>query len=351
MGNRDRGRSECAACFPRRANLRLLLAGAALAGCACLAAANAARAAPDQSDPQSAADPLQATSEALSTAPSPTLADETTAMAVPDPGDAIAVAAVGQPASFDGPVAPAEPDRWSLSVAPYLWLTGISGTINSPPPPANQGEIIIDVDAESILESLQFAAMGTAELRYGRFAINTDLIYVNLENHAQVRQIITPGGIEFPVDAGTTLGLTQWIVQLTAGYDVARSDRGYLQLNAGFRYVGVDTSLEWSFVGPVGAFPRTGVAEAHADIWDAVVGARGELALGDSNWKLVAFGDVGAGSSDLTWQVSGQIAHVWSWGQIGAGWRYLTYDQDDEKLVQDLSMSGPIITVLFHFGG
>ena len=350
MGNRDRGRLHSAVCVPRRANVRLLLAGAALAGCACLAVADAARAAPDET-PQQAANPQQQPSfQAPPTQPAPAVGDETLALPVPDPGATMAIAAEGRPASFEGPVAPADPGRWSFSVAPYLWVTGVSGTINSPPPPATQGEIIIDIDAESILDSLQFAAMGAAELRYGRFAINSDLIYVKLENHAQVRQIITPSGIDFPVDAGTTLDVTEWIVQLTAGYDVVRSDRGYLQLNAGFRYVGVDTSLAWSFAWPVGAFPQTGVAEGHADIWDAVVGARGEVALGHSNWKLVGFGDIGAGSSNLTWQLSGQIAHVWSWGEIGAGWRYLTYDQDDDKLVQDLSMSGPIITVLFRFG-
>ncbi len=318
---------------------------AALASCACLAVATTASAAPDESAPQGAVQQQPSAAAAPESLP-----DETAALAVPDAGESMAQPAVGEPASFAA-VEPIAPDQWRFSVAPYLWLTGISGTINSPPPPATNGQIVFDVEAESILESLNFAAMGTAELRYGRFAINTDFIYVDLENDATVRHVITPGGVEIPVDIGSTFGLTQWIVQLTAGYDVVRSDKAYLQLNAGFRYVGVDTSVEWSFAGPLGAFPQTGVAEAHADIWDAVVGARGEVALGDSNWKLVAFGDVGAGSSDLTWQISGQIAHAWSWGEIGVGWRYLTYDQDDEKLVQDLSLSGPIITVLFRFGG
>jgi len=51
----------------------------------------------------------------------------------------------------------------------------------------------------------------------------------------------------------------------------------------------------------------------------------------------------------LTWQPYAGIGYNFSWGDIRVAYRYLEYDQDDDKLVQDLKLYGPQIGIGFRF--
>ena len=65
---------------------------------------------------------------------------------------------------------------WSFSIAPYVWGAGISGEVGA------FGLPTVDVDASfsDIFDHLDFGAMLASELRYGRFGIATDLVFVKL---------------------------------------------------------------------------------------------------------------------------------------------------------------------------
>jgi hypothetical protein len=56
-------------------------------------------------------------------------------------------------------------------------------------------------------------------------------------------------------------------------------------------------------------------------------------------WTAQVYGDVGAGDSDLTWQISAMLGlHFEGWG-LGFGYRVLDYDFEDGS--DELDLTGP----------
>jgi len=69
----------------------------------------------------------------------------------------------------------------------------------------------------------------------------------------------------------------------------------------------------------------------------------------NEHWYLPYYADIGTGDSDLTWQLFGGIGYMFNWGDIKLGYRYLKYDQDDDKLLQDFTFDGFLLGVGFRF--
>jgi hypothetical protein len=250
-------------------------------------------------------------------------------------------------------VAPVDPSKWSFSISPYLWMASVktSGTFS----PAGTGRTIsadVHQSFSDIFKDLNFAIMSGAEARRGPFSLQLDAIYVNLlQKDSGVRSVSGPQGREVPINVGGKLKLKETIATLAGGYDIFRNDRGFVQLFGGFRYLGLRSTLDWNFQGPLGNLARAGSVDSKADIWNGIAGLRGEHALGDGPWKAIYYVDVGAGGSNLTWQALAQVAYVRRWGDIDFGWRTLQFSQGAQNSTSDLRMSGPILTLRFRFGG
>jgi hypothetical protein len=248
------------------------------------------------------------------------------------------------------PVPPAEADRVRVSGEVYLWLASVKSSVAFGLPRGNTVSADTDLSAGDLLQSLNFAAMGDFEVRYGPAALFNDLIYVDvLQSGSRVRAVTGPLGRQVPVTLGSKVRLKEFIWTAVAGYDAFRDERNYLQVFGGFRYVSVNSKLTWQFALPVGDVGVSGTDKANADIVDVVVGARGESALGGSRWKLVYYADVGGGESERTWQASGKIAYAWSWGDVAVGYRHLEYKPGGGSALQELKMSGPILSARYRF--
>ncbi len=273
----------------------------------------------------------------------------TFAQAAPPPPSATAP---GPDAYRTMPVRPVDP-QWRVTAVPYLWFASVKSSVAFTPPVGSRSTIDATFDASfgDVLSAFKFGFMGAAEARRGRFSAQTDFIYLSLaQSGSHVRDVTGPLGREFPVSVGGELKPKTTLWTLSGGYDVFRNERNFVQLFAGFRYLGSDNTLDWSFQGPVADLPRTGTRSASDNIWDGIAGVRGESALGASRWKLVYYGDVGTGGSKLTWQASGQLAYTYFWGDIGIGWRYMDYQPHDGGVLQNLTMSGPILVAHYRFG-
>jgi hypothetical protein len=115
-----------------------------------------------------------------------------------------------------------------------------------------------------------------------------------------------------------------------------------LDVFGGLRYFGLEATTDWqltgTITGPGGGqtFPRTGGISGRADLWDGIVGVRGHVLLGSSDWSIPYYLDLGAGSSNVTWQGMLGVAYSFKWGGVTLAYRNLYYDQKDDKLVQDL---------------
>lgn len=243
-------------------------------------------------------------------------------------------------------------DPWRFSVTPYLFLPAVDGQLKFNPPPTNDGAPRVTIDAQDILEALDFAFMITADAHYGRFGVMTDVMYVDLgAQAARVDQILFPGGIvDIPVDIDTSVDFNSWLWTGAFGVEFGEPGDVTIEPLLGFRYLRTDVELEWALAGPVGQFPQTGTLTQEQEAWDFIAGVRGAVALGqDSRWTVSYYGDVGTGDSELTWQVVGGVGYSFGWGDLRFAWRYIAYDQGDEAFLQDFNLNGPAFGATFRF--
>ena len=252
-------------------------------------------------------------------------------------------------------VAPA--DKWTFSVTPYLWLPNINGTLKYQVPPGTGGSPEVQVGPYDWLEALQFAMMISGEVRKGRGLIFTDLIYLNFSNEKSAVKTIDFGGSIVSssgnVSTDSTLRGGTWT--LAGGYAVLTERPVALDVFGGLRYFGLEASTDWqlavAITGPGGGqtFPRVGSVSERHDLWDGIVGAKGRVWLGGSHWSIPYYLDLGTGSSLLTLQGMLGIAYSFKWGDLTLAYRYLYYDQNNDKLIQDMYFNGPALGVTFRF--
>jgi hypothetical protein len=240
-------------------------------------------------------------------------------------------------------VAAQETDTWQYEATIYLWLPSIDGDLKYTLP--GEGGGVLPIDSSTVLDSLEMAFMGAFEARYNKLSFATDIIYLDMSNSKNTVIPIGPAAVD--VNAG--LSLTGWMVSGIAGYDVMQTDRVRLAVIGGVRYftLDADADLRFSGEGPVGLDRQTSLSES-TDLWDGIVGVRGAVML-NKHWYLPYYADIGTGDSDLTWQLFGGIGYQFGWGDVKLGYRYLKYDQDDDKFLQDFEFYGPLLGVGFRF--
>jgi hypothetical protein len=210
----------------------------------------------------------------------------------------------------------------------------------------------VSASAGDILEKLNFAFMAAGDVRKGDWSVFTDFIYLNLsDENATVRSITGPGGvIEIPIDIGTQSSQRGFVWTLAAGYTLLRGPAASLDLFAGVRDLQLRASLDWQFAGPVGAFPQAGSASNTNVAWTGLIGLKGRVSLGGSGpWFVPYYADIGWGSSVTTWQGLIGVGYGFSWGDLLLTYRYLHYDADENRLLDDISLQGPALGATFRF--
>jgi hypothetical protein len=247
-------------------------------------------------------------------------------------------------------------DRWSFTLTPYLWLPNVNGTLKYDAP-SGGGKPDVDTGPNNYLENLSMALMLSGEARKGPWSIVSDLIYLNFESEKSNVKSVDFGGsrVSTSGDVRTQSSLKGFEWTLAGGYTAMQSPRGTLDVLAGFRYFHVEASSDWQLSatvsGPGGGqvFPASGSVSRRTDLWDGIIGVRGRVRWGESAWYTPYYLDVGAGSSNLTWQATLGIAYGFKWGDVVLAHRTLFYDQSGDKLLQDFRFSGPTLGATFRF--
>lgn len=222
-----------------------------------------------------------------------------------------------------------EADTWQNEITIYGWYAGIGGDVQFP----GDSEADFSVDASDILENLSMIFMGGYEGRYNRWAMIVDAIYMDVGDSGSVGSDTV----------STNLDLQSWVISGGVGYDVVQSDQGILSVVGGVRYLGLDVDVKLDVLGS--SIKENSDSEG---ILDGVIGLRGYVKLGEK-WFLPYYADIGAGGSDLTYQLYGAIGYRFGWGDIRLGYRYLAYELGDGKVMADLNLSGPLLGVGFRF--
>jgi hypothetical protein len=255
--------------------------------------------------------------------------------------------------------AQAQGGQWQYSLTPYMWLPNVNGTLKYSLPPGSTGSPGVEVGPNDYLENLSGVLMLAGEARNGPWAVFSDVIYLKFESEdSKVRNVdfvnIGSNPINTSLDVGTTSELKGWAVTVGASRSLVTSPQGTFDVLAGLRYLDIDATTDWrlsaTISGPGGTvFPATGRVTAGSTLWDGIVGLRGRAQLGTGPWSVPYYFDIGAGSSELTWQALAGIAYSFSWGEVTLAYRHLFYDQDEDKLLQDFEFSGPALGATFRF--
>jgi len=246
-----------------------------------------------------------------------------------------------------------QPGAWRYSGSVYGYLPSVGGKTRFPAP---AGASTVDVSAEQILNSLDFAFMGMLHAHNGRWGVFSDLIYLDASADRAGSRDFTIGNTAIPAGTSASLGLqVKGLVWTVAGeYRVLPDPRLTIDLLGGARLFSLKQELGYAIsgsLGPMAPAGRAGTLEVKATLWDAIVGAKGRMVLGGpgSRWSMPFHVDIGTGESKLTWQAAAGLSYAYSWGELTALWRYLDYDMKSGQSIRNFHFNGPMLGATFRW--
>lgn len=265
-----------------------------------------------------------------------------------------------------GELAEAISDEWKYRLTPYLWLPTIDGTLKYNLPSGSGGSPNVGVGPVDWLDLLNFGALVSGSARKGRISIFSDFVYLSMTSKNDGRVIfvedtVTVPGTRIPIPISADLNLNTrtdldgllWMI--AGGYALQETETSSLDVFAGARFFGVDVSTSWNLTAAITTpgggvvLPAQGSIESDTDLWDGIVGIRGHFGVGDGNWSVPYYFDIGTGDSELTWNAMTGLAYEFGWGDLIMVYRHLEYDQDSGSLLQGFSFSGPAVGARFRF--
>jgi len=245
----------------------------------------------------------------------------------------LSIAVSGGARAADLPPVPDTSD-WKFTVAVYGWGAGLSGDVGVfGLPPQN-----IDLPFSDVIQDLEFAAMGLAEARKGRFMMGVDVTYTNVS-----KSVNTPFGV-----IANSIDVTNTSLMLTgvAGYGIIDTDMARLDLIAGARLWSVNNDFD-ARGGLVG-----GRSWSDGATWvDPLVGAKLRVDLLPkvyvASWGMI--GGFGVGS-DLMWDVMGGAGYDFTdHFSLFAGYRAVSVDYSNDGFVYDVVEQGPVVAAVVKF--
>jgi hypothetical protein len=231
------------------------------------------------------------------------------------------------------PTAPqTPPESWQFRFVPYLWGSGINGEVGI-------GARTADVDASfgNILSHLHLAAMGLADAQRGRLVAMTDVFYTDLRG-----QSATPG----PLFSSVRPEQRMFVLTPEGGYRAWETLDGWIDVVGGIRLWRLRTELEFQS----GLLPGINVQGSRTWV-DAIAGVRAKKAI-SNEWWASAYGDLGAGGSDFTYQIIGTLGFDFSEHYaLSFGYRVLSVEYDKNNFLMDTAMKGPLVGFTIKFPG
>jgi len=234
------------------------------------------------------------------------------------------------------PVIPVE-RRWEFVFAPYLLVPTIQGnaTIGRLP------NTSLDVSPGTILENLQFGAMGHFEALYdGRFGATLDIAYMDLGS-----------GTTFPRIGGSAdAGVKQMVTEAFFGYRFWTAGPNWLEAYAGGRWW-------YNQIEVTARIPGNTFSSTITEQWvDPVIGLRGQHFLNNS-WSLYGSGNIGGFGlvSDFTWGAQAGVGYHFNdrWA-LHLQYKATGVDYDNDKsgteaFSYDTVTHGPMAGIAIRF--
>lgn len=265
-----------------------------------------------------------------------TLAKKTTLTALFATCTALTSAAIAQTA----PSAKPEPvfqvsDGWRFAVTPYLWLVNINGSVYYDDTRLGQANL----RSNELLSHLNVAGMVTLEAHKGRLGLAADLVYSKIS-----AQDSTMRGA---VDLGSKTTVEQGIYTVAGTYTVHNSPSAYVDALVGLRVMDMRASTAIAAVGAAQGLTKS----KSTTTTDPIIGLKGRVQLGTSDYFVPFYVDVGGGTSntEVTTQQMIGVGRAFSWGDTTLGVKNLYYKQKKNGVTTDQSLYGVTLGVTFKF--
>ncbi len=211
-----------------------------------------------------------------------------------------------------------------IAVTPYIWFAGVHGDVG-----ALGHEASVHADFSDIFKYVNIGAMGTVELRYNRFVIPLDVVWIKLSDNRAL-----------PFDQGVDsvhAKLNETILTPKIGYRMVDKRRFKVDAVMGLRYWHLGNTLTLQPTQPLGSIYES------ANWVDGVGGMRFQVQL-TPKVSMNILGDAGGGGSRLDYQVAGLLGlRVSKKITLEAGYRYLVVDYQPQgtfRFLYDVAMPG-----------
>lgn len=198
-------------------------------------------------------------------------------------------------------------DKWNFEVTPYFWAAGIEGDAT-----VHGRDVDIDVGFDDIFDAVDAGGGLMTVAQRGSFVVFGQFDYVGMDTD-QLDD----------VPARSSIQTDTFLAALAAGVQFRGPfERSTIDLLGGVRYAWIRNDVEITGVGS---------AEDSLDIIDGIVMVRPSIRLGE-RWRLNSTFAVGAGDSDLTWEVQPSIQYAIN-DNLGLrlGYRRLHCDVEGER--------------------
>ena len=231
-------------------------------------------------------------------------------------------------------------DEWRFEVTPYLWGTGIKGTMNFNDGLAKSA----DFSSSDVLSNLKSGGMIAAEAHKGNWGIMGDFISATLQNSGSV-PVQTNFG---PATIGQKLTVQQTILTGAFTYTLANTKDAYVDGLLGVRAIDVTATLDLNVEN---TRLQRSISKKTSTV-DPIIGTKGRYRIADSSWYVPFYGDIGSGggTTNVTWQLMAGVGKTFN-KVIDASltYRALYYDMKESGVLQKTTMQGPQIAVSFKF--
>jgi len=226
----------------------------------------------------------------------------------------------------------ADDGKWHFQFSPYFWLASLHGATGGP-----NRTVQLDESFSDIFGSLKFAFMGVFEAHKDKWAIQTDVEFVSIEEDKA-----TAG----PLFSSANAEIKTFVFTPELGYKIySDPDKGsFVQVMGGTRIWRISTDLTFN----AGVLPAVQIKSSRSWV-DGVVGLRGKAALSEKVFFLGRF-DLGGGGSKFTWQLFGGVGYnVTPKIALVGGYRALDVNYNKNSFIYDMNQRGPIMGLGFRF--
>lgn len=227
------------------------------------------------------------------------------------------------------PAAAQSGDETVFQITPYVWATGLGGSLT-----LDARRVEFEESFRDILSDLDGAFFLSAFARHDRVVFLGDVSWSSSSRE---------GVVPVPVPLKASGRLRQTSVTLAAGYRVLEGSGPTVDLLGGLRHWRIEAKATVPDLG----FSQT----RRASFTDPIVGARLNAPIAPG-WSSLVYADVGGFGvgSERSWQLLATLNYAVSRDIfLSVGYRHLEVDYRSSALRVDTRFSGPLIGASFRF--